>query len=337
MAEVSADGAFGDGFAKGVEDAWLEFVDRVEPLRPDLFRFCLRLTRNPFDAEDLVHDGMLRAFGSLGGANGEIRSPKSFLFRILTNLWIDELRRSRPETRELSGEEVAAMPGPDPAEVRHAAGVALELPPRERAAVVLKESFDLSHAQIAEMLSTTPGAVKVALHRGRKRLETIDTAGHAPRISAELLDRFVEAIRGHDLDAVRAVVIDELEGEVFPHGVSVGADHHAERGWLHGTFYHHIPQREARREGYPLRLEARVVAGERVVLVFRDYADGAGEALEEVWLIEESDGRVSRVRDYCFSPDLVRWVAEREGLPFRPVAYRFRPGVYRDPVYDRPE
>jgi RNA polymerase sigma-70 factor, ECF subfamily len=75
--------------------SWDRFVDELEPLRPELFRLALRLAGNAFDAEDLVHDALLRAFGSLGFASGEIRSPRAYLCRVLTNLWIDECRRAR--------------------------------------------------------------------------------------------------------------------------------------------------------------------------------------------------------------------------------------------------
>ena len=78
--------------ATGVDRAWLRFVDTIEPLRPDLFRFALRLAGNPFDAEDLVHEGMLRAFGTFGREREAIRNPRSFLFRILTK---DELSYRR--------------------------------------------------------------------------------------------------------------------------------------------------------------------------------------------------------------------------------------------------
>jgi RNA polymerase sigma-70 factor (ECF subfamily) len=310
--------------------AWSAFIDVVEPLRRDLFRYCLRLTGNPFDAEDLVHDGMLRAFGTLALGAEAIRQPRAFLFRVVSNLWIDELRRTRPAQREADAGDQAAPGAADPGELRDAAEIAFEqLAPRERAALVLKEAFDLPHAEIAAVLSTSEGAVKVALHRGRRRLAGEPHAPERrPRVSTELLERFVAAIRAHDLEAVKALVVADLEAEVFPSGFGVGVEHHAKRGWIHGTFYHHSPEREARRLGYPLGLEIRDVAGERVVLVFRDH--GEGGALEEVWLVEESDGRVARIRDYCFSPDLVRWVAEHCRVPFHAVGYRFRPGVYRD-------
>jgi len=314
--------------AQGVREAWSSFIDVVEPFRPDLFGYCLRLTGNPFDAEDLVHDGLLRAFGTFALGAEEIRKPRAFLFRVLSNLWIDELRR----TRAVQSESLSpAAPEPvDPDAVREASAIVFEeLSPRERAAVVLKEAFDLSHAEIAETLSTSEGAVKVALHRGRERLRRERSESpRRRRVSPELLARFVAALRAHDLDAVKALVVADLEAEVFPSGFGVGVEHHVERGWIRGTFYHHIPEREARRAGFPLGLEIRELAGELVVLVSRDY--GTGAALEEVWLVEESDGRVAQVRDYCFSPDLVGWVAEHCRVPFNSLGYRFRPGVYRD-------
>ena len=147
-------------------------------------------------------------------------------------------------------------------------------------------------------------------------------------MSVELVDRFVDAYRRHDVDAVKALLLEDVEAEVFPSGVGWGREYHAEKGWLHGCFYHHIQKREQERDPFPNRLEAATVLGERVVLVFRDY--GKGEALEEVWMFEESEAGIARIRDYCFSPDLVHWVAEHQGIPFRPVAYRFREGIYPD-------
>lgn len=323
-----------DGLSADLHEAWESFIDAVEPLRPQLFRFCHRLTGSAFDAEDLVHDGLLRAFGTLGLNRQGIRDMRSFLFRVLTNLWIDETRRSRPELRE--PDERTPDPGaPSPAsapELRDAAQTLLgALSPRERVAVVLREGFDLSHAQIAEVLSSSAGAVKVALHRGRQRLEK-ERASDAPRprVSRALVDRFVEAFRSRDIEAVKALLLENVEAEVYPSGLIVGRDVNAERGWLRGCFYHHIPEREASRAPYPLGLQVREVEGEPVVLVFRDYGDGQGAALEEVWRFEEEDGAIARVRDYGFSPDLVEHVARHLGLPFRRVGYRFRPGFFRD-------
>jgi RNA polymerase sigma-70 factor (ECF subfamily) len=319
----------------GVHEAWLAFCDAIEPLRPELFRFCLRLTGSAFDAEDLVHDGMLRAFGALSAHRNQIENPRAYMLRIVTNLWIDEKRRARP----IPSEETESLPDPTSArpsarsELRDAAETLLgSLTPRERAAVVLKDAFDLSHAQIAELLSTTAGAVKVALHRGRRRLaeERAESVAPAtPRVSRALVDRFVETFLTYDMHAVAALLVENVEADVFPSGVGVGREFAARKGWVHGCFYHHIPEREAKREPMPLRLEVREIDGEPVVLVLRDGV--GGEALEEVWRFEEQDGQIARVRDYGFCPDLVHWVAEHFAVPFRPVGYRFRERIYERP------
>lgn len=311
--------------------AWESFIDAAEPSRPDLFHLGCRLTGNAFDAEDLVHDGLLRAFGSLTLARGEVRNLRAYLFRVITNLWIDEQRRSRPIPAEISSTPDPRAPDPanGPA-LRDAAETLFgALPPRERVAVVLKDAFDLSHEQIAELLGSTPGAVRVALSRGRSRLQSrVGARDRPPRVSRALVERFVEAFRSHDIDALKSLLLEHVDARVFPAGVSVGREVNADRGWLHGCLFHHIPAREAERRPYPLGLRVAEVEGDPVVLVFRDYGDGTGAALEEVWRFEEAGGEIARIRDYCFSPDLVEWVAGRLGYPFRRLGYRFQP--YRD-------
>jgi len=313
--------------------AWHRFIDEVAPLRGQLFAVALKLTGNPFDAEDLVHDGLLRAFTSTTFHYGRVTEMRAFLLRILSNLWIDEIRRSM-RLRPLD-EEVAALADPagDAAEtsvaLRDAATTLFgRLTARERAAVVLKEACDLSHREIADLLSTSEGAVKVALHRARKRLATPPTAmrAAAPRVSRQLVDRFVRAMQDHDLPVLKAMMVDSLEAETFPSGLGVGFEAHEREGWLYGTFYHHDPRREAAGEPHPLTLEVYEIDGEPVVLVWRDPGDGA--VVEEVWRLEEADGRIARVQDYCFCPDLVGHVAESFGLPWRTVGYRFRPEAY---------
>ena len=96
-------------------------------------------------------------------------NPRAWLFRVASNLWFDQLRRRRRE--EPLGERDEGGSAPDPLIAREAAGTLLgQLSPQERAAVVLKDAFELSLEEIAEALSTTTGAVKSALHRGRGKL-----------------------------------------------------------------------------------------------------------------------------------------------------------------------
>src|SRR4029434_7263606 len=60
-------------------------VELTAPLRPALHAYCRRLTGNLWDAEDLVQDALLRAFGTLGHISHEIASPRAYLLRTATN------------------------------------------------------------------------------------------------------------------------------------------------------------------------------------------------------------------------------------------------------------
>ena len=106
---------------------------------------------------------MARAFVTLGQMGDAPPNPRAWLFRVASNLWFDRLRRRRRE--EPLGEHDKASAARDPLVSREAAGTLFgQLSPQERAAVVLKDAFDLSLEEIAEALSTTTGAVKAALH-----------------------------------------------------------------------------------------------------------------------------------------------------------------------------
>ena len=154
-----------------------------------LYRTALRLTRNPLDAEDLVQETYLKAHrfrdSFTSGTN-----LRAWLFRILTNSFINEYRkRSRqPETTEVgeledyylyrrlkeSGEDLGTNPEETVMrmflddEVREA----LEsLPEQYRVPVLLADVEGFSYKEIAEITDTPIGTVMSRLHRGRRQLQ----------------------------------------------------------------------------------------------------------------------------------------------------------------------
>jgi len=162
-----------------IKPAWQRFLDIFEPLRPELYRYCRHLTRSPWDAEDLVQDAMARGFVTLGTLFHPLPSPRPWLFRVATNLWIDRKRREQHAREPFAAPPPPALPA-DVRASREAAGTLLvALAPQERAALVLKDVFDFSLEEIAATLSTSVGAVKAALHRGRDKWPS-----HRPQRSA---------------------------------------------------------------------------------------------------------------------------------------------------------
>ena len=218
-----------------VRPTWRSFLDDLVPFRPDLHRYCLRLTGSVWDAEDLVQDALLRVFGLMGKVDAALGDPRAYLIRTATNLWIDQVRRQDVHQAALALEaereerrmSEPTLEGERSLEVRDAARQLIgRLAPRERAALLLKDVFDLSLADTALTLRTSVGAVKAALHRGRGRLKEIDedVVGSQPNVSAEVLERFMAALTARDFDVLFAVVGENATAELVGGNIMEGRE-----------------------------------------------------------------------------------------------------------------
>jgi RNA polymerase sigma-70 factor (ECF subfamily) len=323
-----------DGMRDELRAAWHRYVDLLAPLRPDLHRYCRRLTGNVWDAEDLVQDTLLRAFGQLGLIHHRIQSPLAYLLRTASHAWIDRARRSDAEARALEQglhESAAALPPDRAAETRDATATLLErLAPQERAALVLKDVFDLSLEEIARLLATSVGAVKSALHRGRGRLEA-DAAGSSTRrrpCSAALVDRFLAAYHAKDVEQLVALMLDGGTAENVGCGLGIGPDDFQGTDHFLYKAVHGHPEWPAALQPEGVRVERGELDAEPLVLCF---ATRRGrEALEQILRFDEVDGRIARLRGYAFCPEAMREVAARLGVPVRTGLYRYptpAPGV----------
>ena len=184
-----------------VRGPWRRYLDSLEPLRPDLHRYCCGLTGNVWDGEDLVQDVLLRVFGLLGKIDAKLRNPRAYLIRTATHLWIDRMRRRTLEHQWMqqqvveSPEAEAVQKATDSDEVAQAAGILLSrLSPQERAAILLKDVYDFSLTETASMLKTTEGAVKSALSGGRERLKGSRQSRRTDAPSAKLVEEFTDAL-----------------------------------------------------------------------------------------------------------------------------------------------
>ncbi|MCB1039714.1 MAG: sigma-70 family RNA polymerase sigma factor [Acidimicrobiales bacterium] len=166
------------------------FTEQAMPLMSSLYSAALRMTRNPADAEDLVQETYLRAYRGFGGFQ-EGTNLKAWLYRILTNTYINAYRakQRRPEEtdldevedlylyRRIGGLEAARtgrsaedelMDTFSEAEVKAAIE---DLPEAFRMAVLLADVEGFSYKEIAEILDIPIGTVMSRLHRGRKALQ----------------------------------------------------------------------------------------------------------------------------------------------------------------------
>ena len=91
---------FTDPLRRDLEASWHRFLDLYEPLRPELYRYCRHLSRNPWDADDLVQDALFRAFAKLGCMNEPPTNPRVALPDRVESL---DRPRSRPEASDRTG------------------------------------------------------------------------------------------------------------------------------------------------------------------------------------------------------------------------------------------
>lgn len=314
------------GLRDELRAAWHRYVDLTAPLRGDLHRYCRRLTGNLWDAEDLVQDALLRAFSRLGQTHHEIRNPRAYLLRTATHCWIDALRRRRVEAdAQAALVESAPGSGGTPAGAARDAGALLlrRLAPQERAAMVLKELFDFTLAEIAELLGTSVGAVKAALHRGRERLREgeAEAAARRPAPSTALVDRFVALYAAQDVAGLVALMLEGGSIENVGCGVESGREAFESRdGWFHHAVFGH-PEWPAPFRYESARIERAELDGEPLVLGFT--TRNGREALEQVLRFEEEEGRILRLRGYAFCPETMREVAAALGLKVRTGLYRY--------------
>jgi RNA polymerase sigma-70 factor (ECF subfamily) len=291
-------------------------------------------------AEDLVQETLLRAFGTLGRVHTPVRNPRAYLLRTATNLWIDgERRRDRENAvvAEVARADDGIAHAPS-GELRDAGRRLLErLAPRERAAVLLKDVFDLDLEETAEVLETSVGAVKAALHRGRERLREPEAAATARRRvpSVALVDRFVALFNAADKDALLALVLDNAQVDNLSVGVEWGRDaERSGRSWFDGSLDGH-PQWPEWFQFEAQRFERAFLAGEPIVLHF--HTRNGREAMDAVTRVEEEDGRIARLRSYGFCPETILEVGSTLGIEVLTGLYRAPtpgPGRYYEDVAD---
>ena len=310
---------FTDEMHDAAKAAWGAYLDLIEPLRPALARYCRRLTGDVWDAEDLANDTLLRGFALLGSTFHRIARPESYLLRIATNRWIDSERRRALEAAILGDPAIApaeATPAgqEDAAQVRDAGAVLMRyLAPQERAAVLLKDVFDMSLAETASILGTTDGAVKSALSRGRRRLQETGRAVERPAPSGAVVDAFVERFNARDREGLLALMLDTAPLEMSGINNEFGREgFERQNGWFARTLAQ-VHARWERRDfrGEPLILQLTRVRGQDVAT--------------SVIRLETEDDRVARLRCYTFCPLAIAEVASELGASLGPVFYSFRP------------
>lgn len=261
------------GARAGDEDAFSELTG---PYRVELQLHCYRILGSVQDAEDAVQETLLAAWRGLPAFEGRA-SVRGWLYQITTNRCLNVLRdrkRRTPEVRAmvdppaptrrveslwlepypdvlLEGLADTSLPPEARYELREAVGVAFvtalqHIPPRQRAALVLRDVLGFRTAEVAEILDTSEASVKGALQRARTKVQDRLPAASLPRTAhdRELVGRFATAVEDGDIEAVLSLLVHEARLTMPPQPLEYqGRD-------AIGTFLYH----RAELRGTPLRV-----------------------------------------------------------------------------------
>lgn len=278
------------------EARYLAFLETITQLRPSLHRYCARMTGSVMDGEDVVQEALFEAYRKLDKFD-DSRPLKPWLFRIAHNRCIDFLRkrgiRVEAETAAMKPDAVEPV---DPAVLglgRAVEHLVTSLPPKERACLLLKDVFDYSLEEIAELVGSTVGGVKAALNRGRAKLATSPapakpTRGANPELT-RIMQLYVDRFNRRDWEGVRELISADARLAV--------ADAFA--GRLTDAPYFSNYERWP----MPWKLAAGELDGEPVVIILQRGADTWTPY--SVVRLDVTRHHIARIRDYIHCPWLI--------------------------------
>lgn len=284
-----------------------KFEELILPHRANLWQYCKYLTRSPWDGEDLFQDTLLKSFATLSQLWQPV-NMKSYLFRIATNTWIDQLRKNHVILDTY--EDIHGTTDHD----RFVMIEAMEmmwsnLPPRQVAAVLLMDVFEFSAKETASMIKLTEGAVYSALHRARTNLRALNVSNdnemhniiHQDAEDKQAIEEIVMAINAGNSEYIAHKLSDTIHNNASP-----GFQEFSKRDMLDGSFTHDPGQ---------LIATSKVLWGKPVIVVQTEYE---GElALHDIRVFEINNGQIVYHRGFYFCREVLFEAGKELGIPIQ--------------------
>jgi RNA polymerase sigma-70 factor, ECF subfamily len=192
----------------------------IEKVRPQLHRYCARMTGSVIDGEDVLQEALLKAVEAL--PQTPLRTnPEGWLFRVAHNAAIDYLRRRARHLAAHAEEDLDMIAAPtDAVHDRQVAAASLytfmRLSAKQRSAVILRDVLGYSVEEICDITSAGLLAVRGALQRGRVRLRELAHEGddRPPPVLAKpeqaRLMAYIDRFNARDFDSVRDMLAEDV-------------------------------------------------------------------------------------------------------------------------------
>ena len=280
------------------------FLELVGEIRPELHRYCARLTGSIVEGEDIVQDTLAKAYYAISMAP-EMPPLRPFLFRIAHNTAMDALRRYERKYVDLVAEipdDITVEERPDPEVMRAALATFLDLPIAQRSAVILKDVLGCTLEEIVDSTGGSLPAVKAALHRGRAALRTRAALVASPALEAAqkdaktlaeeraLLHLYATLFNARDWEALRRFIAEDcrldLVSRTERRGPAVGE-----------YFTRYAALRDFR--VVPGVLDDAATTGRPALAI---YSPRASEHPSTFVLLEWHDRQITQIRDFRYVP-----------------------------------
>jgi RNA polymerase sigma-70 factor (ECF subfamily) len=189
-------------------------------MRPQLHRYCARMTGSVIDGEDVLQEALLKAFEAAPRTE-PLDNPEGWLFRIAHNAALDFLRRRARYNAAHADEDLDMIPAltslvTEREIVAASLGTFMRLPVAQRGAVILRDVLGYSVDEVCTIMGSGIPATKGALQRGRSRLREL--AAESDDIKPPELDdaerarllHYVERFNARDFDSLRDLLAEDV-------------------------------------------------------------------------------------------------------------------------------
>ncbi|MUK89367.1 sigma-70 family RNA polymerase sigma factor [Ornithinibacillus sp. L9] len=288
-----------------------EFSQLIIDFREDLWDYCRYLTGSPWDGEDVFQETMLKAFGGFYQVWQPV-NPKSYLYRVATNTWIDHCRREKKIVGTLEESNEPSEEFSDSLELEYALEHLVYLfTPRQVAVFLMVQVFKFKAEEVASIVKTTRGAIYATIRRMEKKLwekEGLIVETNNPEIDEtqkEVIQSYIKAINEGDLDALFDIVSDHLHNEA-----SLGFQEFSKGDVQKGSMLHGLP-------GY--RAQEHWLWGRKVIIIIAESENGP--LIHDIQYQEVENGKIVFHRSYYFRKEFI--VAAANELGMKPQLHKF--------------
>jgi RNA polymerase sigma-70 factor, ECF subfamily len=293
----------------------------LEQFRVELTGYCYRMLGSIFEAEDSVQETMIRAWKNLDKFEGR-SSLRSWMYRIATNVCLTALganERKRVRPIDFGPSSFADLPlnpqnpeipwiepAPDvlvldPADitvqrdsVRLAFIAALQnLPPKQRAALILCEVLKWKAEEAATLLETSEASVNSALQRARTTLESLEVDDRVATTEEkqQLAQRYAESFEAYDMDGLARLLHEDVVMSMPPYDLWLAGPDEVQK-WMLG-------------KGHECEGSAMVATAANGSIAFAQYRKKDGQYFPWGLVVLDSDGeKVTAITTFLDVPEL---------------------------------